>query len=90
MRWFTPGPWRFRKDKNGKIEVLGGRYIVHADKEPMEQDESNARLISQAPAMYELLERHLLLGLDYLPPESRELVKEEFRAVLAAARGETE
>ncbi len=50
----------------------------------------NFHLISAAPEMLELLERHLLLGLCYLPSGSRESVAKEFEAVLAKAKGEAQ
>jgi len=91
MAKFTPGPWRVvssgnlkhetattyyvETDKNKNIEMIADLADVHGYK--TENDKANARLISKAPEMYEILKilanegqvltgdiRHLLKEID--------------------------
>lgn len=58
---FTPGPWKVERH-NGKIEVWNqNTFICSLDSirfgavHPPCQDELNARLIAEAPALYEFV-----------------------------------
>lgn len=61
MSKHTPGPWRIKKQKNGRdFEVIGadGFFIFETDVAMFdgEMEEANARLIAAAPDMLEALE----------------------------------
>ena len=54
---FTPGPWYFLPDRNGRLQV--GPSINYTVAEmcvtPLEGQEANARLIAAAPELLEAL-----------------------------------
>jgi len=83
MSEHTPGPWELSRD--GCYVTAGRETIAKTGMTcPYEEDFANARLIAQAPAMYEAL--HDLLTLD-----SNEHTAEDFaryEGILAACRGE--
>ena len=57
MKHYTVGPWKYHKDNEADYDVMGGdgRFVatVHHDHGDRE---ANAKLIAQAPAMWELLQ----------------------------------
>lgn len=66
----TPGPWRVVPNRlnNGSLTIVGsGNYGAIASttfhRPDPEENEVNARLIAQAPAMADFLVRHFLVRL---------------------------
>jgi hypothetical protein len=57
-RNFTQGPW-YSRPQGSEIEIKKGIYticMVHNYNEPHEDNEANARLITAAPEMFEVIE----------------------------------
>ena len=50
----TPGPWKYRKQLNGSIDLFGNDTVIAAGLRLMNQD-NNIKLIAAAPELYELL-----------------------------------
>ena len=51
----SPGPWKVAKTDNGDFGIVSWHNEWLAQCFPWAKPESNARLIAEAPAMYELL-----------------------------------
>lgn len=82
---FTKGPW------DGKTVIVRGlNFISHAHYRT-DEGEANAHLIAAAPELYELLRQteemfDMHKGID----EDEYIYRQNVRAALAKARGETE
>ena len=84
----TPGEWRAESD--GLIVSVNDEYVIariekYSDQAPRDQREANARLIADAPKMYELLKAVEYLGLDSSPKDERDekIAEDTYKSIKA-------